>query len=126
MPLCKLVPIEHHFFIGPNVRSNWPTALAAVNAILHPFLGARVIPPRAVAVGNRDVGLLYMAQHLLVKRFPQARQWRHHRVGVSILGFEVRSHIGVFLVAQPSVVVGEQHSVHLRFGMDFAGDGRCG
>ena len=126
MPSRKLVPIEHHFFSGPGVRSSRPATLAAMDAVLQPLLSARVVPPRAIAVGNRDVRLLHVAQHLLVKLFAQTGQRRHHRVGISVFGVQVRRHIRVFLVAQPCVVVGERHSVHARFVGYFAGNWRRG
>ena len=124
--LRQLVSVEHNFFGRIGVGPGRPTALAAEDAVLQPLLGARVIPPIAVAVGNGDVGLLHVAQHLLVKLVAQAGQRRHHRIGIGIFGLQVRRHVGILFVAQPGVVVGQHNSVHLRFGVVFAGGGRRG
>ena len=64
-----------------------------------------------------------MAQHLLVKLFAEPGQRRHHRIGIGIFGLQVRGHIGIFFVTQPGVVVSQQHSVLLGFGVVFGGDG---
>ena len=113
MPLRQLISVQHHFFGRIGVRARGSTALAAIDAVLQPLLGARVVPPVAVAVGNRDVGLLHVAQHLLVKLFAQPGQRRHHRVSVGIFGLEVRGNIGILFIAQPGVVIGQHDTVQL-------------
>ena len=42
---------------------------AAVDGVLLAFLGAREIEIASQAVGNREVGLQYLAQHFLIKSF---------------------------------------------------------
>ncbi len=84
-----------------------------MNRVLQPLLGARVIPPAAVAEGNRNVGLLDVAQHLVVELFLQAGQWSHHCFGIGVFGFEVGGDFGIFLVAQPGVVVDKRVAVKL-------------
>ena len=97
---------------------------AAMNGVLPALLGARVVPPVAVAEGNRDVGLLHVAEHLPVELLAQAGQGRHHGLGIGIFGFEIGGHLGILLVAQPGVVVGEDRAVQKRLGVLLAGDGR--
>ena len=121
MALGQLIAVQQHFFRRIGIRPRRRSALAAVDGVLQTLLGARVVPPVAVAVGNRNVGLLHVAQHLLVELFAQPGQRRHHRLGIGIFSFEIGGDIRVFFVAQPCVVVGEQHSVHLGFAVVFAG-----
>jgi len=131
LSLRELISIKQHLFrrvpfCRIAARSGRPAPLAAVDPILQPLLGARVIPPTAVAVGNGDIGLLHMAQHLLVKLFAQASKRRHHRLSIGILGLQICGHIWIVLVPQPGVVVRKQHSVHSRFGVNFAHNWRRG
>src|ERR1017187_6280634 len=97
------------------MRGTWGTrcicissrGLAGVDGILPALLGARVVPPGTVAKGNGDVGLLYVREHLLVELVAQAGEGGHFGLGVGVLGLEVGSNVGILLVAQPGVVVGE-------------------
>ena len=94
-----------------------------MDGVLQPLFGARVVPPGAVAIGNGDVGLLDVAEHLLVELVAQVGEGRHDGVGVGVFGIEVGGDVGVFLVAQPGVVVGEGDAVEGGFFVVLAGDG---
>ena len=86
-------------------------ALAAVNGVLQALFGARVVPPVAIAEGDRDVGLLHVREHLLVELVAQAVERSHHRLGVGVFSLEVGGDLGVLFVAQPGVVVDEDCAV---------------
>ena len=90
-----------------------------MDGVLQTLFGARVIPPVAVAEGNRNVGLLDVAEHLLVELLAQPGKRRHHRFGVGVLGFEKGVDFGILLVAQPCVVVdqGECHGRRFQCGV---------
>jgi hypothetical protein len=72
--------------------------LAAIDGVLLALLGARVVEVAALAIGDVDVGLLDPRQHLLVERFLEGLGGLHDRVGVGVLGLEVRLHLRVGLV----------------------------
>ena len=57
----------------------------------------------------------------MVKLFAQRGERRHELFRVSVLGFQVRGHRGILLVAKPGIVVSEDDSVQSRLGVD---DGR--
>ena len=90
------------------------------------LLGAGVVPPGAVAVRNGDVGLLHVGEHLLVELIAQAGERGHHGLGVGVFGFEIGGDLGILLVAQPGVVVGEGDAVEVGLCGFFAGDGGRG
>ena len=95
---------------------------AAVDGVLEALLGAGVVPPVAVAVGDGDVSLLDVGEHLLVELFAQAGERRHYGIGVGVFGFEIGGDVGVLFVAEPGVVVDEGDAVEEGFGVVFAGD----
>ena len=100
--------------------------LAAVDRVLLALLGARVIEVAAVAVGDRQVGLLDVAEHLLVESLLKGLGRLHHRVGVGVLGLEVGRHLGVGLVPQPEVVVRPGLAVEGLHLLYLLGRGRLG
>src|SRR5262249_34940175 len=85
---------------------------AAVDRILLPRLGARVVEMLALRVGRGDVRLLDASDHLLVERFLQFRRRRHHRVGGGVLFVHVGAHRRVLFLPQPEVVVFQRLAVH--------------
>ena len=97
---------------------------AAVDCVLQPLFGAGVVPPAAVVEGNRNVGLLYVREHFPVEVFTEAAERGHHGLCVGVFGFEVRGDLGVLLVAQPGVVVGEDRAMQKGLSVFFACDGR--
>jgi len=97
-----------------------------VDCVLLALDGAGVVPPIAVAKRYGDIGLLYMRKHLFVQLVTQARERGHYGICIGILGLKVCSYLGILLVTQPGVVVGEGDSVEERLGGDFAGGGRGG
>ena len=126
MPLAEHISVQQYLFRRVCVRPGFAAAFAAVDSVLQPLFSARIVPPHPVAVGNRYVGLLNVAQHLLVELFAQPGQRGHHCLGVGILGLKIRRHIGIFFVAQPGVIVVEAHSKHFFFGGNRRGNGQCG
>ncbi len=115
MAFCQLVAVEDDFFEGIFVRAGCVRfgcgALAAVDGVLQAFFGAGVVPPGAVAVGDGDVGLLDVAEHLVVELVAQAGERRGDSVGVSVFGFEVLEDFGALFFAKPGVVVVEGDAV---------------
>ena len=115
MAFCQLVAVEDDFFEGIFVRAGCVRfgcgALAAVDGVLQAFFGAGVVPPGAVAVGDGDVGLLDVAEHLVVELVAQAGERRGDGVGVSVFGFEVLEDFGALFFAEPGVVVAEGDAV---------------
>jgi hypothetical protein len=97
---------------------------AAVYGVLQTLFGARVIPPTAIAIRNRNVGLLYVREHLLIKLLAQAVERRHHCFGVGVLGFQIGRYFRILFVAQPGVVVDEDGAVQCGLLVLNAGDGR--
>jgi len=71
--------------------------LAAVDGVLLALLGARQVPPAAIAEGNRDVGLLHVREHLVIKLIAQAAERRHHGLGIGVFGIEVGGDLGFCL-----------------------------
>ena len=95
-----------------------------MDGVLQAFLGARQIPPPAVAEGNRDVGLLHVREHLLVKLLAQAVERSHHRLGVGVFSLQVSGYLRALFVAQPGVVVDEDGAMQRSLFVILAGDGR--
>lgn len=83
---------------------NLPCA-AGVNRILFSLLGAGVIPVTATEHGWGGVGLFDAAEHFGVEFFLKGLGGRHDGIGVGVLGFEVGADGGVFLFAEPEVIV---------------------
>ena len=96
---------------GPVASGFGCGALAAVDGVLHALFGAGVVPPVAVAVGDGDVGLLDVAEHLVVELVAEAGERGHDGFGVGVFGFKVGGDFGILLVAEPGVVVGEGDAV---------------
>ncbi len=115
MPLGHFVLVEKDFFRRVRGRR----LLAAADRILLPCLSSHVIKVVAFAIRNFDVGLFDPAQHLVIELFLERFGRLHHRIGVRILGFEIRAHFRVRLVAQPEIVVHQLSSVDLGDVRDF-------
>ena len=86
---------------------------AAVDRVLLPLLGTRVVVEPAVAHRHREIRLLDPAEHLGVERVLQPLARLHDPRGVGVLRLEVGDDLGVRLLAQPEVVVGEAIPVQL-------------
>jgi len=119
------VAVQNDLFGRARLGTVIRAAAPAMNGVLKAFFGAGVIPPAALAVGNRDVGLLHMREHFPVKIFAQAAERRHESFRIGVFGFEVSGDFGILLVAQPGVVVGENGSVKASLSGFSAGDGGC-
>ncbi len=85
---------------------------------------ARVIEVAAPLVGDVDVGLLDVADHLVVELLLQALGWLHDGGSVSVLGFQVLRHFGILLVAQPAVIVHQIAAVDVVLRVNFFSDWR--
>jgi hypothetical protein len=130
LPLGQAVELERDLLL--RLEGALP---AAVDGVLLPLLGARVVVEIAPAVGNVLVRLLDPAEHLPVERLLEGLRVLHHRVGVGVLGLEVRPDVRVLFLAQPVVVVDEALAVdlgrlrggpgHRRVRLGAVGGGQC-
>jgi hypothetical protein len=122
LALGEQVAVENDVLLRIDGGSGNSAALAAVDGVLAAFLGARVVPPFAVAEGDRDVSLLHVREHFLIKVFAQSVERRHHGLDVGIFRVEIGGDFGILLFAQPCVVVGERDAVKLGLLVIFPGD----
>ena len=113
MPFGQDIAVEDHVLRPFAARPGELRLSAAEDRVLLALFGARQVPPVAVAEGHGYVGLLDVAEHLVVEIVAQAGQGRHFGFGVGVFRLEIGDDFGVFLVAQPGVVVGEDGSVEL-------------
>ena len=97
-----MIDIEHDLFRRVHVAF-----AARVDRVLLTFFEARVVPIILVLVRDGAVVLLDSPDQFLVQGGFRTRQRRHDRIGIVVLGLEVREHVGVgaFIVAQPIVFV---------------------
>jgi len=123
LSLGQQIAVQNHLLRGV-LRCIRRTMRAAVYGVLQTLFGARVIPPTAIAIRNRNVGLLYVREHLLIKLLAQAVERRHHCFGVGVLGFQIGRYFRILFVAQPGVVVDEDGAVQCGLLVLNAGDGR--
>jgi hypothetical protein len=79
--------------------------LSAIDRVLLALLGARVVEPAAVPVGDRKVGFLDAPEHLVVEHFLEPFRRLHERLGIGVLGVEKSADLRVVLFAHPEVVV---------------------
>ena len=96
----KLIQIQQELF-----RGTLRLAPAEMERILLALVRAGEIEIAAQAVGNREVGLLNPAKHFLIELFLKLLGRPQDRVRVSVFGFQVGDDIGIFFLAEPSVVV---------------------
>jgi hypothetical protein len=89
------VLVEQHLLTVPAAGP------AAVDRVVEPLDGARVVLPLPARDGCGCVGLLDPRADLLVDRVPQRLQRREHGGGVGVLGLEVGTHGRVVAVTQP-------------------------
>jgi len=68
--------------------------------------------------------LLDVAEHLLVELVAQAGEFGGLRFGVGVFGVKVSLDFGIFLVAQPRVIVDEGRGMDLDFSAFGAGNRR--
>ena len=92
--------------------------------ILFAFFSAGVIKVLADPRWYAEIGLLDSTEHLFIKVLLQALRWRHHLVGVGILGLEIFDDLGIGFLAEPEVIVVERASVDRRFVRYFLCDRR--
>ena len=119
-----LVRVQHHF-----LRRVERAFLAAQHAVLLALFGARVVPVAVLAKGNAVVGLLDVAQRLVVQLLGQRLLTGGRTFSVSIFRFEILVNFGARPLAQPRVVVHQHDTVHRSFGMNLFrnwGNGRLG
>ena len=76
-----------------------------MDGILFAFLGASEILETAKRVGDAEVGLLDAGEHFQVELFLERLGGLEDGVGVGILRVQVSDNFGVFLFAEPCVVV---------------------
>ena len=96
----ELVRVEHHFF--RRVESSLPPAM---DRILLPLLGPRVIEECPFPVRDGEIGFLDPSEHLGIELLLERLGRLHQGVGVRVLGVEVRANLRVVLPAKPEVVV---------------------
>ena len=114
VPFGQLIDIEHDLFRRVHIVS-----AARVDRVLLALFKSRVVPVILVLVRYGAVVLLDSPDQLLVQGGLGIGQRRHYRVGVAVLRFEVREHVGVgaFIVAQPIVFVLARRPVRRRHVM---------
>ena len=114
------VPVEEHLLAGnlgigrelrwrPVVRRG--EGRAALDAVLAALDRAPVVPPVATAARDGEVGLEGASLDLLEDLLAQPLQVGGARLGVRVLGLEVREHVGIVLGAEPLVRVVERVAV---------------
>ena len=96
---------RHGIRLGVGTHSRVDERGADVRGVLLPLDRAREVPPRAAHDGHRQVGLLDPRPDLLEQRRAQRREVLRARLGVGVLGLEVRDQRGVLEVAHPRVGV---------------------
>ena len=99
-----------------------------MNGVLEAFDGAGVVEVRAHAVGDGDIGLLNVGEHLGVEGIGEWLLGRGDGGGIGVFGGEMGEGLGGFF-AEPGVVVGEGVAVEGGGVWLAAGDGwlgRCG
>ncbi len=128
----ELVPVEQDLLavqraaVGPVIGGRGVAGLdraAALHRVLLALDRPRVVPPAALAVRHRQVGLLGPGLDLVEDRGPQALLARRQRLGVGVLRLQVGDGLRVLLVRQPRELVHEgvpvvdplaRHPPHLR------------
>jgi hypothetical protein len=98
--LGKLVQIEQHF-----LRRLQVAFAPALDRILLPLFGARVVEVLSAPRRHRHVGLLDAAEHFLVERPLQFLLPGGHGLGIGVLRLQVVDDLRVRLLAQPPVMV---------------------
>jgi hypothetical protein len=103
--LRHLVLVEQHLGILAVTRS-----ASEIGRILFALFGPVKVPVVAHLHRNAEIGLLYAAEHFLIKVFGKLFVPSHVRFGVRILGFEILDDLGVLRrvpVTHPGVIVGD-------------------
>ena len=96
----------------------------AVHGVRQPFDGAGDVPPRTVADGHREVGLLHPGR-ISWKIVSTSSSWSaNHDRGVGVLGLQVGDRVGVLAVGEPGPrVVGGPGRALPRVGLGRGGRG---
>ncbi len=97
---------------------------AGPDRVLRPLDRARVVPVRALAHRDGQVRLERAGLDLLEDPLAQRLEVREARLGVRVLGLEVRDDLGRLLVPQPLVVVVDRLAVVRARRGTTGGDGR--
>jgi len=121
VPDGELVAVEQDFLRGLHAG-----APAAVDLVVQALDGPDVGPPVLVQGGRGVVGLLDPADNLAVHAFLEREGGRHDGVGVSVLGLQVRDHLGVVLLAQPVIRIDPPVAVGFEELGPFRGERRFG
>ncbi len=130
VPLRLGVAVQQHHLSGdghPRLETRRrPVALdgggPAVDAVLRAFLGAAVVPPVSASRRHGEIRLLHAALDLLEQRLAERRQMRRLRLGVRVLGLQVRDDLGGVLGTQPLVRVVDRVAVVRAEGGTAGGD----
>ena len=110
--LREQVAIEQNLFWATGGR------LAAIDGVLFPLFGARVVEIFTAADGHALVGLFDAGHHLAIKLVLQLFSGCHHGGHISILVRQILDDFGLVLVAQPMVVIYADIAVQLHgFGV---------
>jgi len=96
----KLIQIQQELF-----RGTLRLAPAEVERILLTLVRAGEIEIAAQAVGNREVRLLDAAKHFLIELLLKLLGRLQDCVRVRVLGYQVGDDIGIFFLAEPSIVI---------------------
>ena len=105
--LREPVAIEQNLF-GTAIRR-----LPAVDGVLLPLFGARVVEILAAADGHALVRLFDAGHHFAIKLVLQLRGGGHHGGDIEVLVGQILDHFGVMLFAQPMVRVHADIAVQL-------------
>ncbi len=107
----QLVAVEDHLLaVEPLARGDLRGRVAvggdpAGDRVLLALLGAREIPPRALAAGHGQVGLLRAALDLLEHLLLEIGEVSGLLFEEIVLRLQIGGRVGIFLVAQPGVLV---------------------
>ncbi len=107
----ELLPLGERVQVEEDLLGAVPRGLPAVDPVLLPLLRPVVVQERAVAVGDGQVRLLHVGEHLVVERLLERLGRLEDRVGVRVLGLEIGRDLRVRLLAQPEVRVGPRVAV---------------
>ena len=92
--------------------------LPAIDGVLFPLFGARVVEIFTAADGHALVGLFDAGHHLAIKLVLQLFGGGHHCGDIAILVRQILDHFGIVFLAQPMVVIYADIAVQLhRFGV---------
>jgi hypothetical protein len=98
--LCEFVAVEQDFLGAFHAA-----LAAALHRILFALFSTRVIIIFAAPAGNRKIGLLDAAEHLLVERLFERMQLLGQRFRICVFGLEIFDDLRIRFFAEPKIVV---------------------